>query len=92
MDPSYSRNRIPARGEIQSGQISEGRAALDDDILCSQLSCRPTPLPVPRRGSGVVTYPTYDEAETLAIDSLDQRPVAECCSRTNNQSIRLPPR
>ena len=88
MDPSYTRNRIPARGEIQSGEISEGRAALDDNILCSQLSCRPTPLPVPRRGSGIVTYPTFNEANTLAIDSLDEQPVATCCSRTHNQSTR----
>ena len=88
MDATNSRNRRPVREEVQYPEISEGRAALDDDFLCSQLSRRPTPIPIPRRTSGLVTYPVFDEADTLATDTLDQRELGTCCSRTHNQSVR----
>ena len=88
MDATNSRNRRPVREEVQYPEISEGRAALDDDFLCSQLPRRPTPIPIPRRTSGLVTYPVFDEADTLATDTLDQRELGTCCNRTHNQSVR----
>ena len=44
-------------------------------------------FPVPRRSRGLVTYPTFDEAESLAADSVGERSMANCCSRTHNQRI-----
>ena len=87
MDTSYTGNRRQAGADVQSNRVSEGRAALDDDILCSEFSGRPTPIPVPRRSRGLVTYPTFDEAESLAADSVGERSMANCCSRTHNQRI-----
>ena len=85
MDASNSRNRNTIGNEVQHHQVSEGRAALDDDILCAELSRRPTPIPIPRRAGGIVTYPTFHEAESLATDAVDESRVDNCCSRAHNQ-------
>ena len=88
MDASHTTHRRPIRREIQHNEVSEGRAALDDDILCSQLSRRPTPIPTPRRARGIVTYLTFHEAESLATELVDESQLEECCSRSHDQTTR----
>ena len=87
MDTGNKRNRSTVGAKIQHNEVSEGRAALDDNLICSQLSYRPTPIPIPRRSGTLVTYPTFDEAETLAAGTLGDTAVGKCCSRINNQCV-----